>query len=67
MGEEIAGVTAFEVAARRIAAGQGDLFLVGAAYNAERKDMLLSLAMAARSGRARRRPCGSAARAARAA
>lgn len=45
MGEEIAGVSAVEVAARRIAAGQGDLFLVGAAYNAERKDMLLSLAM----------------------
>lgn len=45
MGEEIAGISAVEVAARRIRAGQGDLFLVGAAYNAERKDMLLSLAM----------------------
>ncbi|SHF68715.1 3-oxoacyl-[acyl-carrier-protein] synthase II [Kaistia soli DSM 19436] len=45
MGEEIAGISAVEVAARRISAGQGDLFLVGAAYNAERKDMLLSLAM----------------------
>ncbi|MBZ9937116.1 beta-ketoacyl-ACP synthase [Mesorhizobium sp. BR1-1-16] len=45
MGEEIAGISAVEVAARRISAGQGELFLVGAAYNAERKDMLLSLAM----------------------
>lgn len=45
MGEEIAGISAVEVAARRIRAGQGDQFLVGAAYNAERKDMLLSLAL----------------------
>ena len=45
MGEEIAGISAVEVAARRIRAGQGELFIVGAAYNAERKDMLLSLAM----------------------
>lgn len=45
MGEELAGVSAIEIANRRIAAGQGDLFLVGAAYNAERKDMLLTLAL----------------------
>jgi 3-oxoacyl-[acyl-carrier-protein] synthase II len=45
MGEEIAGIGAVEVAARRIRAGQGDLFIVGGAYNAERKDMLLSLAL----------------------
>ncbi|MBN9059804.1 MAG: beta-ketoacyl-ACP synthase, partial [Rhizobiales bacterium] len=45
MGEEIAGISAVEIAARRIRAGQGDQFLVGAAYNAERKDMLLSLAL----------------------
>jgi len=45
MGEETAGTSAVEVAARRIRAGQGDLFLVGGAYNAERKDMLLSLAL----------------------
>ncbi|WP_018182381.1 beta-ketoacyl-ACP synthase [Kaistia granuli] len=45
MGEELAGISAVEIAARRIRAGQGDQFLVGAAYNAERKDMLLSLAL----------------------
>ncbi|MBN8998310.1 MAG: beta-ketoacyl-ACP synthase, partial [Rhizobiales bacterium] len=45
MGEETAGISAVEVAARRIRAGQGELFLVGGAYNAERKDMLLSLAL----------------------
>lgn len=46
MGEELAGISAVEIAARRIrAGGQGEQFLVGAAYNAERKDMLLSLAL----------------------
>lgn len=45
MGEELAGISAVEIAARRIRAGQGEQFLVGAAYNAERKDMLLSLAL----------------------
>jgi 3-oxoacyl-[acyl-carrier-protein] synthase II len=45
MGEELAGISAVEIAARRIRARQGNLFLVGAAYNAERKDMLLSLAL----------------------
>ena len=40
-GEEIAGVSAIENAMRRIAAGQGDLFLVGGALNAERADLLL--------------------------
>ena len=44
MGEEAAGVSAVEIALKRIAAGQGDIFLVGAAYNAERKDMLLNAA-----------------------
>ncbi len=41
-GEEIAGVSAIENAVRRIAAGQGDLFLVGGALNAERADLLLN-------------------------
>lgn len=41
MGEELAGVSAIENAARRISAGQGDLFLVGGALNAERADLLL--------------------------
>ncbi len=46
MGEEIAGVSAIEIALKRIAAGQGDIFLVGAAYNAERKDLLFNAAFA---------------------
>jgi len=43
MGEEMAGFSAVEVAARRIGAQQGELFLVGGAFNAEREDMLLQL------------------------
>jgi 3-oxoacyl-[acyl-carrier-protein] synthase II len=41
MGEEMAGLSAIENAHRRIAAGQGDVFLVGGALNAEREDLLL--------------------------
>jgi len=41
-GEEMAGVSAIENAVRRIGAGQGDLFLVGGALNAEREDLLLN-------------------------
>jgi 3-oxoacyl-[acyl-carrier-protein] synthase II len=41
MGEEQAGVDAIRTAHARIAAGQADLILVGGAYNAERRDMLL--------------------------
>lgn len=41
MGEEQAGVDAVRTAHARIAAGQADLILVGGAYNAERRDMLL--------------------------
>ncbi|RXT50901.1 beta-ketoacyl-ACP synthase II [Bosea sp. Tri-44] len=41
MGEEQAGVDAIRTAQGRIAAGQADLILVGGAYNAERRDMLL--------------------------
>lgn len=43
MGEEGAGVGAVGVAAWRIAAGQGDLFLVGGASGAERKDLLFNI------------------------
>jgi 3-oxoacyl-[acyl-carrier-protein] synthase II len=43
MGEEMAGVSAIEDSWRRIAAGQGDLFLVGGALNARREDLLLNL------------------------
>jgi len=39
MGEEAAGVDALRIAMRRCAAGQGDIFLVGAAYNAARPDL----------------------------
>jgi 3-oxoacyl-[acyl-carrier-protein] synthase II len=39
MGEEAAGVDAVRIAFRRCAAGQGDIFLVGAAYNAARPDL----------------------------
>jgi len=41
MGEEAAAADAVRIASARIAAGQGDLFLVGASYNAERPDILL--------------------------
>ena len=42
MGEEQAGVDAIRTAHARIASGQSDLMLVGGAYNAERRDMLLA-------------------------
>jgi 3-oxoacyl-[acyl-carrier-protein] synthase II len=41
MGEEAAGVDAMRIALARIASGQSDIALVGAAHNGERKDMLL--------------------------
>ncbi|WP_332681116.1 beta-ketoacyl-ACP synthase [Bosea sp. (in: a-proteobacteria)] len=41
MGEEQAGVDAIRTAHARIAAGQAQVMLVGGAYNAERRDMLL--------------------------
>jgi 3-oxoacyl-[acyl-carrier-protein] synthase II len=41
MGEESSGTDAIRIAQARIAAGQGDIFLVGGAYNAERYDVLL--------------------------
>jgi 3-oxoacyl-[acyl-carrier-protein] synthase II len=41
MGEEASGADAVRVACARIAAGQGDLFLVGGSYNARRPDILL--------------------------
>ena len=44
LGEESAGASAVEVAARRIRAGQGDIFLVGGTVIAERKDVILILA-----------------------
>jgi 3-oxoacyl-[acyl-carrier-protein] synthase II len=41
MGEEQAGLDAVRIAFRRCAAGQGDIFLVGAAFNAARPDLHL--------------------------
>jgi 3-oxoacyl-[acyl-carrier-protein] synthase II len=41
-GEELAGISAIENAFRRIGSGQGDVFLVGGALNAEREDLLLN-------------------------
>jgi 3-oxoacyl-[acyl-carrier-protein] synthase II len=45
MGEEAAGVDAVRIACARIAAGQGDLFLVGGSFNAQRADVLLHYEM----------------------
>ena len=45
MGEEACGADAVHVACSRIAAGQGDLMLVGGSYNAERPDVLLHYEM----------------------
>jgi 3-oxoacyl-[acyl-carrier-protein] synthase II len=41
MGEEASGTDAVRIACARIAAAQGDLFLVGGSYNAQRPDVLL--------------------------
>jgi 3-oxoacyl-[acyl-carrier-protein] synthase II len=41
MGEESAGADAVRIACARIAAGQGEIMLVGGAYNAQRPDVLL--------------------------
>ena len=46
MGEELAGADAVRIANARIRAGQGELILVGGAYNPERADCLLQYAMA---------------------
>jgi 3-oxoacyl-[acyl-carrier-protein] synthase II len=45
MGEEAAGVDSVRIALARLEAGQGDLFLVGGAYSAERPDVLLHYEM----------------------
>jgi 3-oxoacyl-[acyl-carrier-protein] synthase II len=45
MGEEAAGADAIRIACARIAAMQGDLFLVGGSYNAQRPDVLLHYEM----------------------
>jgi 3-oxoacyl-[acyl-carrier-protein] synthase II len=45
MGEEEAGADAVRIACARIAAGQGDIMLVGGSYNAGRPDVLLHYEM----------------------
>ena len=45
MGEEAAGTDAVRIACARIAATQGELFLVGGSYNAQRPDILLHYEM----------------------
>ncbi|HVZ14044.1 MAG TPA: beta-ketoacyl-ACP synthase [Bauldia sp.] len=45
MGEEVAGASALEIALKRIGAAQGDIFLVGGACLAERKDSVLNCAL----------------------
>ena len=45
MGEESSGTDAVRIACARIAAGQGDCFLVGGSYNAQRPDSLLHYEM----------------------
>ncbi len=45
MGEEACGAEAVRIACARIAAGQGDLFLVGGAQSAARPELLLQYAL----------------------
>jgi 3-oxoacyl-[acyl-carrier-protein] synthase II len=41
MGEELAGIDAVRIATDRIKAGQGEIFLVGGSYNADRPDVIM--------------------------
>jgi len=52
MGEEPAGADAVRIACARIAAGQGDVVLVGGSYNAQRPDVLLQCELGGTLGRA---------------
>jgi 3-oxoacyl-[acyl-carrier-protein] synthase II len=45
LGEESAGIDAVKLAAARVASGQSELVLVGAACNGSRKDLLLHMVM----------------------
>jgi 3-oxoacyl-[acyl-carrier-protein] synthase II len=45
MGDELAGVMAVDTAVAQIQHGQGEIFLVGGAYIAERADMTMLMAM----------------------
>ncbi len=52
MGEEAAGADAVRIACARIAAGQGDMMLVGGSYNAQRPDVMLHYEMGGLQARA---------------
>ena len=52
MGEEASGADAVRIACARIAAGQGEIMLVGGAYNAQRPDMILQYELAGLQRRA---------------
>jgi 3-oxoacyl-[acyl-carrier-protein] synthase II len=56
MGEETSGADALRIARERIVHGQGDVFLVGASYNAERPDILLIYEMGGFLWKAGHRP-----------
>ena len=56
MGEEASGADAVRIACARIAAGQGDIMLVGGSYNAQRPDVLLHYEMGGLLCRAALRP-----------
>src|SRR5689334_8850147 len=56
MGEESSGVEAVRVAHARIQAGQSELALVGAAYNAERWEVMLHFALGRRLARGEPKP-----------
>jgi 3-oxoacyl-[acyl-carrier-protein] synthase II len=56
MGEEQAGVDAIRIAMQRIAHGQCGAMLVGGAFNAERRDMLLLMEVGGYLGHAPFRP-----------
>src|SRR5579863_1306088 len=45
MGEEASGADAVRIACARIAANQGELFLIGGSYNAQRPDIVLHYEM----------------------
>jgi 3-oxoacyl-[acyl-carrier-protein] synthase II len=45
MGEEASGADAVRIACARIAAGQGDIMLVGGSYNSQRPDVLVHYEM----------------------
>ena len=45
MGEEASGADAVRIACARIAAGQGDIMLVGGSYNGQRPDFMLHIEM----------------------